>query len=36
MRGPDGLTTKNAIKLKLECPDAQPPQILELQKNGRP
>lgn len=34
LREPDGLTTTGAIKLKLERAD-QPPQILEVQENGR-
>jgi hypothetical protein len=32
MREPDGLTTKGAIKLKLEHPNGQPPQILEVRE----
>jgi hypothetical protein len=28
----DSMTTKGAIKLKLECSDAQPPQILEVRE----
>ena len=30
---PDGLTTKGAIKLKLEGPDTQSPQILEIRQH---
>jgi len=32
LREPDGLTTKGTIKLKLEGPGAQPPQILEVRQ----
>ncbi|MFH1717776.1 MAG: DUF4962 domain-containing protein [Planctomycetota bacterium] len=32
LREPDGLTTKGAIKLKLEGPGTQPPQILEVRQ----
>jgi len=32
LREPDGLTTKGAIKLKLEGPGPQPPQILEVRE----
>jgi len=32
LREPDGLTAKGAMKLKLEGPGAQPPQILEVRQ----